>query len=119
MPRAASLLVALLLVAISAAPADAAGLTVRFKTFPASVARNANATVVVNVKAGATCSISVTYKSGRSTAAGLVSKKASSSGVASWTWKVGSRTSIGAWPVRISCKLGTATGTVTRNLVVR
>ncbi len=47
-------------------------------------------------------SITVTYKSGASTAAGLYTKTSDNSGYASWEWKVGTRTSSGTYPIRIS-----------------
>ncbi len=46
---------------------------------------------------------SVIYKSGPSTAAGLGPKTAGGDGVVSWTWKVGTRTTTGTWPININC----------------
>jgi hypothetical protein len=58
------------------------------------------ATLTVRVSRPATCSITVTYKSGRSHAQGLYSKH-SRSGRVSWTWKVGTRTTPGRWPIDV------------------
>jgi micrococcal nuclease len=60
------------------------------------------ASVTIKTAAKASCSITVRYKSGPSTAAGLVSKQANANGIASWSWKVGTRTTAGSWPVLIS-----------------
>lgn len=70
------------------------------------VARGVSATLVAHTKGGAACTIDVEYKSGRSTAQGLGPKTASGSGVVSWTWKVGSRTTLGSWPVTVTCTSG-------------
>ena len=98
--------------------AEAASLTVRFTSLPA-VYRGHYETAVVVTRPRASCSIVVTYKSGRSTAAGLTTKTASSVGRVSWTWKVGSRTTPGSWPVRVTCRLGTTSGTALKYLIVR
>lgn len=90
------------------APA-AAATTVTVTRAPGTVGRGYTASVTVKTKANATCSIAVYYKSGRSTAAGLTTKKANSSGVASWSWKVGTRTTPGSWPVYITCGSASAT----------
>lgn len=47
-------------------------------------------------------SITVTYKSGASTAEGLYTKTSDGNGNVSWEWKVGTRTSSGTYPIRIS-----------------
>jgi hypothetical protein len=46
--------------------------------------------------------INVIYNSGPSTAAGLGAQTSNSSGKVSWTWKVGTRTADGTYPVNIS-----------------
>ena len=81
---------------------------------PGTVRRGATASVTIKTAAKASCSITVRYKSGPSTAAGLGSKQANANGVASWSWKVGTRTTAGSWPVIISCK-----GQGTAQMVVR
>jgi len=45
----------------------------------------------------------VRYKSGPSKAQGLGPKTADAGGDVSWSWKVGTNTTPGAWPVTITC----------------
>ena len=66
----------------------------------------ANATLVAQTTSGAVCSITVYYKSGASTAQGLYSKTADSSGRVSWTWKVGTRTTPGSWRIVVKASYG-------------
>ena len=77
--------------------------TVTITSAPGTVGRGYQASVTVKTQPAASCSISVYYKSGRSVAQGLTTKKASASGVVSWSWKVGTRTTPGSWPVVITC----------------
>jgi hypothetical protein len=58
------------------------------------------ATLAVAVSPSATCSIVVSYKSGPSEAKGLGPKRG---GRISWTWKIGTRTTPGSWPITVSC----------------
>jgi hypothetical protein len=60
------------------------------------------ATLTVRVSRPARCSITVVYYSGPSEARGLYPKR-SSGGKVSWTWKVGTRTTAGRWPIRVNC----------------
>lgn len=46
--------------------------------------------------------ITVTYKSGKSTAAGLEAKTSDGNGNVSWSWEVGAKTSSGTYPISIS-----------------
>lgn len=94
-------------------------LALAFTKFTSPINRGANATAALKTKAGARCSIIVEYKSGPSTAAGLGDKTASSKGAVSWTWKVGTRTTPGSWPVTVSCFKGDLDNEITRNLKVR
>jgi len=66
------------------------------------VAPGGTATLVAQTMPGAACTITVYYKSGPSQASGLEPKTADSSGGVSWTWKVGSRTSLGTWRVVVT-----------------
>ena len=59
------------------------------------------ATVKIKGKANTSYTCTVTYKSGESKAAGLGTQSTDSNGYASWTWKVGTRTTAGSWPVDI------------------
>ncbi|HEY8636691.1 MAG TPA: DUF4236 domain-containing protein [Candidatus Limnocylindrales bacterium] len=94
-------------------------LAVKVTALTASVPRNSTAMVSIKTSAGARCSIVVKYESGPSTAAGLVDKTANSTGAISWSWKVGSRTTRGTWPISISCQLGSRSGSVDTSFTVR
>lgn len=83
-------------------------LTVRIVASPGTVSPGSYASVSAATSAGATCSIEVDYASGPSKAAGLVMKTVPSSGTVSWTWKVGTRTTAGTWPVYITCQRGSS-----------
>jgi hypothetical protein len=99
---------ALALVATLVASQPAAALTVKFTSLTSPIKRGAYATAVVKTKVGARCSIGVYYKSGKSTAQGLGNKTVPSSGRVSWRWRVGTSTTPGSWPVRITCKKGSS-----------
>ena len=83
-------------------------LTVQITSLPASVSHGADATLEATTSPGATCSVKVKYHSGTiSTAAGLKPKPvADSSGLVSWTWKVGSTTKPGTSTATVACTLG-------------
>ena len=60
------------------------------------------------------CTLAVTLPSGRlSTARGLGTTTASASGVATWTWLIGSTTGAGTARVSVSCSAGTVAGSFT------
>jgi len=63
------------------------------------VKAGSKATLVAETTPGTTTSITVYYKSGPSSAAGLTTKVADSSGRVSWTWTVGSNTSSGTYRI--------------------
>jgi competence protein ComEC len=84
-----------------ATSAPATGLEIVSVTSP--VSRGATARLVAQTSPGASCSITVEYKSGPSQAAGLDPKKADSSGGVAWSWKVGTRTTPGEWPIYVQC----------------
>jgi beta-lactamase superfamily II metal-dependent hydrolase len=63
----------------------------------------ANATLKAQTAPNASCSIAVNYKSGPSSAQGLGPKTANGSGIVSWTWKVGPRTTPGSWRIDVTC----------------
>jgi hypothetical protein len=85
---------------------------VRKLSLTSPVSAGSNATLAVRVSRTATCSITVYYKSGPSHAAGLYPKRGTR---ISWTWKVGTRTTPGRWPITVSC--GSA-GTLRTSFVV-
>jgi hypothetical protein len=86
-------------VVILALPATASAL-VRLAAVTSPISHGSYATLTVMVSPAATCSITVYYKSGASRAAGLYPKRGSR---ISWTWKVGTRTTPGRWPIIVSC----------------
>ena len=76
------------------------------------VSAGAEATITVHSAPGARCLIAVRDKSGPSRAAGLVPKTANSRGQVSWTWRVGTRTTPGRWPIFVTCSAGEQQGTL-------
>lgn len=93
--------------AVAASPAPAQTV-VTFVNGPLTVSLGQNATLQVKTAPNTSCSIEVDYKSGPSTAAGLVPKTSDSAGNVSWTWKVGANTTQGSWPITVTC--GAASG---------
>ena len=71
------------------------------------------ASVTVRTAAGARCEVEVDYNSGPSTAAGLYPKTADSGGRVSWSWKVGTRTYPGTYPIYVTCSKGDRNGDLT------
>jgi hypothetical protein len=98
-------------VVVLALPATA-GASVRLLGVSSPIAHGAYATLTVGTSTAATCSIVVYYKSGASEAQGLEPKRGTR---LSWTWKVGTRTTPGRWPVVVSCG---AAGTLRTSFVV-
>ena len=95
-----------------------ATLTIRLVSLTRTVSRNGTASITVRTTASARCSIEVDYASGPSTAAGLVAKTASSSGLASWSWKVGGRTTRGTWPIHVTCSRSGMSATLSTSFTV-
>src|SRR5439155_25739683 len=87
--------------------------SVRITSLTSPIAHGAYATLGAQTGPSAYCTIVVEYKSGPSTAAGLGPKTASASGAVSWTWKVGTRTTPGSWPVTVTCSRNGQSGSVT------
>jgi hypothetical protein len=88
---------------VIAGSAGASSASVRLVRVTSPVSAGSYATLVARVvPSRVTCSITVYYKSGPSHAAGLYSKRPVA-GRVSWTWKVGTRTTPGRWPIRVSC----------------
>jgi hypothetical protein len=103
----------ILLVVVSAlAVTSTASARVRPVSLTSPINHGGYATLTVTVSPAATCSITVFYKSGPSHATGLYPKRGSR---ISWTWKVGTRTTPGRWPISVSC--GSA-GSVQTSFVV-
>ena len=91
------------LAAPASVPTTVRATSVTITKHPGTVRRGATASVAVRTSAKTRCSITVRYKSGPSTAAGLVAKQTDANGRAAWSWKVGTRTTPGSWPVIITC----------------
>src|SRR5213593_3503528 len=108
------LIIFLALVLVLAVPTTAAA-RVRLVRVTSPIGAGSYAHLTASVSPSRTCSISVSYKSGRSHAAGLYPKRPTG-GRVSWTWKVGTRTTPGRWPIVVSC--GSA-GTLHTSFVVR
>jgi hypothetical protein len=69
-----------------------------------------DATIVVATAPNAECTITVIYKSGASRAKGLVPETADAQGKLAWTWRVGTRTTPGTWPIIVTCSSGARSG---------
>jgi hypothetical protein len=108
---------ALLLVVLSIGLAvpTAASASVRLVRLTSPTYPGAYATLVATVSPARTCSITVYYKSGPSRAQGLYAKRPTR-GKVSWTWKVGTRTTPGRWPIVVSCG---GAGTLRTSFTVR
>lgn len=85
------------------APTAPAATGVTITREPGTVSAGSTASVSAKAAPGVTCSITVMYKSGASTAQGLGPKTTSGDGSVSWSWKVGTRTTPGSWPVTVTC----------------
>jgi len=96
----------LCLVGLQLGPAQAAEVPITLISVTSPAAPFTDATLTISTSPGANCSIVVHYKSGPSRAKGLVPKVASSSGRVSWTWRVGSNTTPGRWPINVTCEKG-------------
>ena len=94
-----------------------AGVTIVSLTSP--VARGSTAILAAKARPGAACSITVTYKSGPSKASGLVPRTASSAGSVSWSWTIGTNTTLGTWPAKVTCTANGVTSSATKSFVVQ
>lgn len=93
-------------------------LTLQIISVTSPVSQGANATLTAKTTPGALCDIEVVYKSGPSKAKGLVPKTAGSNGRVSWTWKVGTRTTPGTWPITVMASLNGETVTRQTSITV-
>jgi len=75
--------------------------------------------ITVQTAPKASCMITVRYKSGPSKARGLDPREADAQGKVTWTWRVGSRTTPGKWPITVTCSSGGRQGTLETSFVVR
>ena len=109
---------ALLLIALHGL-ALAAELPLSLVNLSSPVARSTDATIQVKTAPGATCAITVFYKSVASKAKGLDSKLADRSGLVEWRWRVGYNTTPGKWPIVMTCEQAGSRGELTTLLEVR
>jgi hypothetical protein len=84
-------------------PAPPAITSVTFPSGPASGSRGDYATLTAHYRTGVSCGIVVYYKSGPSRAQGLGAKGTNGAGLVSWTWKIGTNTTRGQWPIDVTC----------------
>ena len=115
---AAALAGALVLLVVAGA-ARAVDVSVELLKLTTPVAPFRDATLEAKTVPGAACTIVVLYKSGPSRARGLVLRNANSRGVVSWTWRVGSSTTPGRWPVIVRCSMRDDVGELRTLLEVR
>jgi hypothetical protein len=74
-----------------------------FTSVRSPVGRNGTGLAAVSTGPNISCSIVVTYKSGASTAQGLIPKTSDAAGAVSWTWNIGATTTLGTWPIDVTC----------------
>ena len=106
-----------LTVLVSAGAAAEVPITLVRLTSP--VAPFTDATLEIRTSPGAECQIVVMYKSGPSRARGLVPLAADRAGRVAWTWRVGSNTTPGQWPIEVTCRKGEDTGALRTSFEVR
>ncbi len=104
--RLLALSLILSLIGLQHGPTWAADLLITLISVTSPAAPFTDATLTIGTAPGANCSVVVHYKSGPSRAKGLVPKVASGSGRVSWTWRVGSNTTPGRWPIVVTCEAG-------------
>jgi hypothetical protein len=86
---------------------------VKFVTVRSPVPHGGQGLVTVHTNPVTYCAITVVYKSGPSRAAGLEPQTSDATGNVTWTWKVGTRTTPGFWPIIVECGRGEITRTRT------
>jgi len=104
---------------LSASGIWAADLPVSVVALSSPAAPSSDATLEIQTAPGASCSITVQYKSGPSRAQGLVPKVADGKGRVGWLWRVGSNTTPGKWPIIVSCRKGEERGELKTAFEVR
>ncbi len=118
--RIPAALIAAAAAALALAPlALAQRIQVTLVTVTSPAARGHDATIVVETSPAARCLIAVRYKSGPSRAKGLGPKAADSRGRVAWTWRVGTNTTPGTWPISVVCSEGEQQATLETSFTVR
>ncbi len=87
-------------------------LSVRLISVISPVSPGNAASITVRSAPSAACTITVAYKSGPSQAQGLDPKTADKDGIVSWAWIVGTRTTPGEWPIRVTCSADSGQSTL-------
>jgi hypothetical protein len=98
-----------------------ATLSVRFVSLPGPAVPGSTGSMTAKTLPGATCAAKVTWPSGTvSAAAGLKpTPSASSDGLVSWTWNVGSTTKPGTATASVTCRLGGSTASKSATFAVQ
>lgn len=91
----------------------------RLVSLTSPVSPGDDASITIQTAPNAACIITVRYKSGPSKARGLYPQNADGRGMVTWTWRVGSRTTPGRWPIIIACSAGGREVTLQTSFVVR
>lgn len=84
-------------------------LSLQIVSVTSPVKTGASATLTAKTSPGAECTITVYYKSGASTASGLVKKSADTNSNVSWTWNTSSNTTPGSYKIVVTASLGSET----------
>jgi hypothetical protein len=105
------LVLLLIALAITAVPTSALAEfpPVKFLSVRSPVPHGGMGLVTIQTKPQTLCIITVTYKSGPSRAVGLIPKTSNGQGRITWTWKIGTRTTPGVWPITVECGQGDVT----------
>jgi endonuclease YncB( thermonuclease family) len=90
----------------TSSPGPTENLSLEILSVTSPVSQGANATLTARTLPGAQCTITVFYKSGASSAAGLEPKTADANGSVSWTWRVGANTTPGSWKIVVTAIIG-------------
>lgn len=112
-------LAALVLLLSFVSPVLAADLPVSLVSLSSPIAPFADATLQIQTTPGANCRITVLYKSGPSRAKGLFPQSADAQGRIAWTWRVGSNTTPGRWPIVVTCEKSGDEGELRTSFEVR
>lgn len=104
--RRPRLLLGALLLLATAGSIWAADLPISVLSLSTPVAPFSDAAIKIQTSPGASCGITVLYKSGPSRAKGLYPQTADGKGRITWRWRVGSNTTPGRWPIVVRCEKG-------------
>ncbi len=117
--RLSALLCAVLIAGIISPAFSQAQLQIRLISVTSPARPGIDATIRVMTVPKAACTIAVYYKSGASRAQGLVPKTADTRGTVTWTWRVGTRTTPGTWPIVVKCSAGGKPGVLRTSFMVQ